>query len=493
MVNFNAAPNKKAKLVLETSAFKQSRSDLNVAFSTADRDTAIIEFTVTQNNKPLLLGNDNIKSSIVFIHSNGLKMKAPIVITDGLNGKISYQIPNDILATPGTVTGQVYVARKSTTDTQAVVAERIFTFSIQESLAWEFDAETKLNYIIEFDELESQLKQRAYAIEEAMANAEDYVGQIEQAREKGLSDIEIAKGNAIEEINTLATSKLTSIHNDGTDYLNNMVHIHGLIDDKITQFNSDVDAGGYIKDTDTTDWQKSKMTDDEGYSIHLDTIDFMNIENTITKSGLYYVADSTNGIDGENTNGLIRAHFRNVDNGVIEFSPTDSHNVYYLQKYRGIWDTFTKVVKTTPGFKAESEIGAQNKADIAFNNAKSYVDNELTTRRKILWSGNASEKGTVLSLTDSYKNYSSILIGYVTLAGHKTYESLIFSTTSVFPIQDFNLGNADGGAARFYESGLRAYTNTEFTITHNHTYIPESNTGAANSNPVEFIMIVGVK
>lgn len=493
MVNFNAAPNKKAKLVLETSAFKQSRSDLNVAFSTADRDTAILEFTVTQNNKPLLLGNDNIKSSIVFIHSNGLKMKAPLVITDGLNGKISYQIPNDILATPGTVTGQVYVARKSTTDTQAVVAERIFTFSIQESLAWEFDSETKLNYIIEFDELESQLKQRAYAIEEAMANAEDYVGQIEQAREKGLSDIEIAKGNAIEEINTLATSKLTSIHNDGTDYLNNMVHIHGLIDDKITQFNSDVDAGGYIKDTDTTDWQKSKLTDDEGNSIHLDTIDFMNIENTITKSGLYYVADSTNGIDGENTNGLIRAHFRNVDNGVIEFSPTDSHNVYYLQKYSGIWDTFTKVVKTTPGFKAESEIGAQNKADIAFNNAKSYVDNELTTRRKILWSGNASEKGTVLSLTDSYKNYSSILIGYVTLAGHKTYESLIFSTTSIFPIQDFNLGNADGGAARFYESGLRANTNTEFTITHNHTYIPESNTGAANSNPVEFIMIVGVK
>lgn len=493
MVNFNAAPNKKAKLVLETTAFKQSRSDLNVAFSTADRDTAILEFTVTQNNKPLLLGNDNIESSIVFIHSNGLKMKAPLVITDGLNGKISYQIPNDILATPGTVTGQVYVARKSITDTQAVVAERIFTFSIQESLAWEFDAETKLNYIIEFDELEAELKQRAYEIEQAMANAEDYVGQIEQAKEQGLSDIEITKSNAIEEINTLATSKLTTIKYDGNDYLNNMVHIYGLIDDKIAQFNSDVDAGGYIKNTDTTDWQKSKMTDDEGYSIHLDTIDFMNVENTITKSGLYYVADSTNGIDGENTNGLIRAHFRNVDNGVIEFSPTDSHNVYYLQKYNGIWDTFTKVVKTTPGFKAESEIGAQNKADIALNNAKLYVDNELTTRRKILWSGNASEKGTVLSLTDSYKNYSSILIGYVTLAGHKTYESLIFSTTSIFPIQDFNLGNADGGAARFYESGLRANTNTEFTITHNHTYIPESNTGAANSNPVEFIMIVGVK
>lgn len=493
MVNFNAAPNKKAKLVLETSAFKQSRSDLNVAFSTADRDTAILEFTVTQNNKPLLLGDHNVESSIVFIHSNGLKMKAPLVITDGLNGKISYQIPNDILATPGTVIGQVYVARKSTTDTQAVVAERIFTFSIQESLAWEFEAETKLNYIVEFDELEAELKQRAYAIEQAMANAEDYVGQIEQAREKGLSDIEIARTNSIEELTSLANNKLTEINNKGTEYVDQLNNISEGMDDKITQFNSDVDAGGYIKDTDTTDWQKSKMTDDEGYSIHLDSIDFMNIENTITKSGLYYAADSTNGIDGENTNGLIRAHFRNSDNSVIEFYPTDSNNVYYLQKYNGIWDTFTKLARTTLGFKAESETGAQNKADLAFNNAKSYVDNELTTRRKILWSGNASEKGTVLSLTDSYKNYSSILIGYVTLAGHKTYESLIFSTTSIFPIQDFNLGNADGSAARFYESGLRANTNTEFTITHNHTYIPESNTGVSNSNPVEFIMIVGVK
>ncbi|PTJ71416.1 BppU family phage baseplate upper protein [Mammaliicoccus sciuri] len=493
MVNFNAAPNKKAKLVLETSAFKQSRSDLNVAFSTADRDTAILEFTVTQNNKPLLLGNDNIKSSIVFIHSNGLKMKAPLVITDGLNGKISYQIPNDILATPGTVTGQVYVARKSTTDTQAVVAERIFSFTIQESLAWEFDAETKLNYIIEFDEVEAELKQRAYAIEQAMANAEDYVGQIEQAREKGLSDIEIARTNSIEELTSLANNKLTEINTKGTEYVNQLNDISERMDDKITQFNNDVDAGGYIKDTDTTDWQKSKLTDDEGNSIHLDTIDFMNIENTITKSGLYYVANSTNGIDGENTNGLIRAHFRNSDNGVIEFSPTDSHNVYYLQKYSGIWDTFTKVVRTTPGFKAESEIGAQNKADLAFNNAKSYVDNELNTRQKLLWSGNASAKDTTMTLTESYKNYTILIFEYFTQAGIKSYPTLIPTTTTIIPIQDFNLSNSDGGAARFYEAGIYMRTNTEFTITHNHTFVPETNTGISNSNPIEIRKIVGVK
>src|SRR5699024_5585417 len=115
------------------------------------------------------------KSIIVFIHSKGLKVRVPLEITDGMNGKISVKVPDDVLKLPGKVTSQVFVTRKTPDETQAVVAERIFSFTIQESLAWEFDGETKLNYIIEFDELEEQLTQRVVAIEQAMANLEDYV------------------------------------------------------------------------------------------------------------------------------------------------------------------------------------------------------------------------------------------------------------------------------------------------------------------------------
>lgn len=493
MVNYNAAPNKKAKLVLETAPFKQSRSDLNVAFSTADRETAIFEFMVTQNDQPLLLGNANITSSIVFVHSKGLKIRLPLEITDGMNGKISIQIPDDIIKLPGKVTAQVYVARKSTTETYAVVAERIFSFVIEESLAWDFDAETKLNYIVEFDELEEQLKQRAYDIEQAMANAEDYVGQIEQAREKGLSDIEIARTNSIEELTSLANNKLAEINTKGTEYINQLDDISKGMDDKITQFNSDVDAGGYIKDTDTTDWQKSKLTDDEGYSIYLETIDFIHVENSIKESGLFYVADSTNGIDGESSNGLINANFRNEDNALIEFIPINSNKIYYLQKSNGIWDTFTKVDRNALGFKAESEIGSQNKADIALDSAKTYVDDELNARSKTLWSGNASEKDTIMSLTESYKNFNFLVFEYFTQAGIKTYQTIIPTTTTIIPIQDFNLSNSDGGAARFYESGIYMRNATEFSITHNHAYVPETNTGISNSNPIEIRKIVGVK
>lgn len=487
MVNFNAAPNKKAKLVLETTAFKQSRSDLNVAFSTADRDTAILEFTVTQNNKPLLLGDHNVESSIVFIHSNGLKMKAPLVITDGLNGKISYQIPNDILATPGTVTGQVYVARKSTTDTQAVVAERIFAFSIQESLAWEFDAETKLNYIIEFDELESQLKQRAYAIEEAMANAEDYVAKIEQARDEGLSDIEIARSNSVEEINTLSSNKLTEINAKGTEYVNQLNDISGGMNDKITQFNSDVDAGGYIKDTDTSNWQKFELTDDEGQSKFIDKIDFMNIGNTIDKSGLYYIDNSTNGPIDENANGYALANFRNVDNGIVVFTPVDSYKRYSIQKVNGTWEGLHNLTENM-----ETQDGAQLKADTAYDNAINYFNTVANANFKSLWKGNVSEKGTVIDLLEPYTNYKIIYIVYYSVGGTKNTSRFTEGLGRIV-VQDFNLSDADGGAARFFEGALNVVNATQFSVRHNHTYLPETNTGISNSNSIEFREIVGVK
>ena len=487
MVNFNAAPNKKAKLVLETTAFKQSRSDLNVAFSTADRETGIFEFTVTQDNKPLLLGQDNIKSSIVFIHSNGLKMKSPMVITDGLNGKISYQIPNDILATPGKVTAQVFVARKSTTDTQAVVAERIFSFEIEKSLAWKFDAETKLNYIVEFDELEAQLKQRAYAIEQAMANLEDYVAKIEQARDKGLSDIEIARSNSVDEINTLSSDKITEINNKGTEYVNQLNDISEGMNDKITQFNSDVDAGGYIKDTDTTNWQKYKLTDDEGQSIFIDTIDFMNVGNTIEKSGLYYIDNSTNGPTDENKNGYAIANFRNVDNGELIFTPVDSYRRYSVQKINGTWEGLHDLTKDM-----ETQTGAQLKADIAYNDAVEYFNNTMDANFKSLWKGNASEKGTVIDLEEKYTDYKMIFIVYYSVGGTKNASSFTNGLGRIY-IQDFNLSDDDGGAARFFETALDVENDKQFRIRHNHTYLPESNTGISNSNAIEYREIVGVK
>lgn len=214
---------KLANLTLETSAEYQPRSDLNIAFSSADRDTAIFRFRVTQNNKPLLIGVENIKSSIVLVHSNGSRITERLTIADGLNGLLEVVLPNELVKMPGKVTAQVYVTKQSDEiETQAVVAERIFSFTIQESLAWKFDGETKLSYIIEFDELEEHLTERVLAIEKAIANGEDYVTQMKNALQEALTTIE-AKVNSVEstvgdlksstiaEVTALKNSAITTI------------------------------------------------------------------------------------------------------------------------------------------------------------------------------------------------------------------------------------------------------------------------------------------
>ncbi|PIS62251.1 hypothetical protein AZH47_10270 [Corynebacterium striatum] len=395
MVNFDARPNKVAKIKLDTNTHLEPRSNLNVAFSTADQDTAILKFLVTQDSKPLLLGDSNIESNIYLKHSNGSHISEKLTITDGVNGEISFQLPNDFGKIPGKVTAQVYVARKG--ESQAIVAERIFSFVIQESLAWEFDATTKLAYIIEFNELREKILNRQYEIEQAMANAEDYVTQLENARMKGLSDIEIAKTNSLDELNNLANARLQEINTAGDNHITNMNEIQNDVDTKITQFNNDVSAGGYVKEENTTDWQKKFLTNSEGYSIHIPTLDFMNIGSSISASGLYYVEDSTNGPVNENTNGYIFANFMNIDNGELIFTPVDSYKRYSVQKVNGTWEGLHNLTEDM-----ETQTGSQAKVDAAYTNAISYYEGKINANFKSLWKGNVSEKGTVIDLLEPY-------------------------------------------------------------------------------------------
>lgn len=373
MVNFDAAPNKTAKIKLDTNAHLESRSDLNVAFSTGDQDTAILRFNVTQDSKPLFLGESNIDSNIYLKHSNGSHISHPLTITNSFTGELCFQIPNDFVRIPGKVTAQVYVARKG--ESQAIVAERIFSFTIQKSLAWEFDAETKLAYIIEFNELREYILNRQKEIEDAMANAEDYVTQLEQAREKGLSDIEIAKTSSLEELNNLADTRLQAIETTGTQYVNDLTTVRDGIDGKIDQFNSDVGAGGYVKEPDTANWQKSKLTDDNGLLQSLDTIDFNKIDEKIKVSGFYYAKSVINGPTGDyQTEGNITAYIFSNGKDRITYQPRGNHKIFtkYKTGELNVWSDWYDLT-----YDMETTEGAQIKATQALEEAKAYIDENV--------------------------------------------------------------------------------------------------------------------
>ncbi|MBE9409807.1 BppU family phage baseplate upper protein [Staphylococcus epidermidis] len=433
MVDYNMPPNKKASIKLDTNAFLESRSDLNVAFSSADRDTAIFEFTVTQDKKPLLLGESNIKSSIVFIHSKGLKVRVPLEITDGMNGKISVKVPDDVLKLPGKVTSQVFVTRKTPDETQVVVAERIFSFTIQESLAWEFDGETKLNYIIEFDELEEQLTQRVVAIEQAMENLEDYVAKVKEASDKGVSDINIAKANGLQELNDLAAAKLSEITDKGEAYEN--------------IFNA-------IK----SDVESDKQEVVENYNA------FIQTHQDIVSDFQTIVSDYQELVDTKLNQSMMELDEKIEAKQLISQKDFDS---------------------------AELKTEANNKREELSKELKLYIDNKLSQRYTTLWSGNANTPKTILELKENYKDFEEIVVKYNFVGGEKTCK--FYKPQNSLAIHDFNLSDADGGSARFYEMGATFNDEKHLTISHNNSYLPESNKGVKDANVLSIIEIVGVK
>ena len=101
---------KKAIINMENTARYQERSKLNVAFSTADRDSAVFVFNVTKDNKPILLSNENVTGHIALKHSDGSFVKDTLHFTEpDINGRFEYYIPNEVLKREGTVTMQVII------------------------------------------------------------------------------------------------------------------------------------------------------------------------------------------------------------------------------------------------------------------------------------------------------------------------------------------------------------------------------------------------
>ncbi|MES5812444.1 BppU family phage baseplate upper protein [Mammaliicoccus sciuri] len=372
MVNFDAAPNKVAELELETTAKYQPRANLDVAFSSMDRESAIFKFQITQNKLPLSIGSSNVKTHILLVHQNGFKVYSPLTITDALNGVAQYKLENEMLKMPGKVTAQVYVTRRGKDiqdSSYAVVAERIFTFTIEESLGWSFDGETKLNYIVEIDELIGTLESRINTAISAVENAENYVELVNEAKVDGITDIEIAKTNSISELNALTLEKTDEIRNLGNEYIGSLETINNEMNTKMNDFISNVSPENYAKLEDTETWQKFKLTNDDG------TVELKDVNNDLTTlqnltPGNYYVSNMP--ITGAtSTAGFLEKTERDELVKRITFKPYNSTQIWVMRFYNtwSDWELTTKDMETT--------VGAQEKVTQAFNDAKAYIDSKF--------------------------------------------------------------------------------------------------------------------
>ena len=475
-------------LNMENTAKYQEKQDLNIKFSTADRDSAVFVFNVTKNKKPLLLSEENVLGHIALKHSDGSFIKDTLHFTEhDINGKFEYYIPNELLKREGTVTMQVFISEKG--NSNVIVAERIVTFDIEKSIISQISAETKLQYIVEYDELQAIIANRITDIEDNMANAEDYVSQLKQAREKGLTDIEVAKTDSVKVLNDLADKRLEEINNKVSEYSSKFDDDKQYMDDKHQAFKESVMNSEVVTQGESTKWQKYKLTEEDGNRLSKKGLDLLNLD-----TGYYETWDAVNDpLDG--------------DTGIYEVNVTTGSSgqktIVAIQSYLN--KTFINTIHTDDqdtGWKelislpideeVETKSSAEQRANETLTDANQYTNEKISNQRKILFEGNAKGIGTSINLSESHKNYKYLFVTFESPRGIDTVvnDNNLPNNNNII-LTASNLTDEDGSTLKVYEAILTKESNTKFIIS--NEVFNNLKTGATGKDEEGSITVVRIE
>src|SRR5699024_10229259 len=194
--------NKEGKIKLETSAHYVPIGNTDITFYDSDVGTTDLIFYITRNQQPLEVSDENVDCFLILKASDGTYVVDKASVIDPLNGKAKYTIPSEFLKHTGKVQGQLFIAIHGKED---IVTEVEFTFGIQKGLTSSIPAVDKLNYIRTFDDLRKRIEERIQYIEDALANGDDYVTQMDETLASGMKSLNDRSEQVISEIETLAT------------------------------------------------------------------------------------------------------------------------------------------------------------------------------------------------------------------------------------------------------------------------------------------------
>ncbi|WP_426366283.1 BppU family phage baseplate upper protein [Mammaliicoccus lentus] len=338
--------NKEGRIQLETTAHIQNRLDTNIQFYNTDIGTADLVFNITRNGSPLLVSSEN--ADVFLILKNGKNYIVDNVEPiDPMNGRLKYTIPNEFLGLTGKVNGQLYIAVHGKED---IVTEVEFSFKIADSLINTIPAIDKINEIRTFQEFRENIMTTINEINEALANGEDYVSQMEATKASGMKALNDRTTQAIEEITTLVGTSTQEI----TDLKENTIT---ELDDKGNQIKADIEQ---LNQYDTSNWQKHKITQDDGMIKLLSRPDLNNVDTLFTKTEMYYATNSTGGPEGENSNAYVDVKFRTSGLGIITYQAYNSNKVYVKRKEVSTWSDWELLNPEVNKRRYLGTIGAEN-------------------------------------------------------------------------------------------------------------------------------------
>lgn len=475
--------NKITNVKLETTANYQSLSKLGVSFWNQDTNTAILQFHITRNNYPLSLSQENVKVFIALESGDSFLVDDNLNYVDELNGVVTYTIPTDFMRVAKNVVGQVYV---TTLDQEQTIVQRKFTFDVTNDLIASLPAEDKIREIKYFADMRAEVAEMMTKLNNDFENMNDYVSQVNQTTEDGIAALSTLIQQKQDAYNVNHTAKMKELNDKGSEYSAKFDDDKVYMDDKFQAFQESVNGSGLITTGQTRNWQKYKLTDDDGNYPNV------SLNNDLSKlqalpPGFYYGLGTPITISGVSTSGFIEVSVKPP--GTVKHIVYRPYNVNkeFVMRYYNEWSGWENKMDGL-----EKTIDAQSKANTAENNAKQYTDEKYSKRNKILFEGTASGVGTAINLDEDLDNFIILYIIGDFPGGEFSALGNPIGTRNI-NINTDNVVGLDATDATSYECTLKKISRQKLEInSDNYVNILTGEGSGANANKFTIQKIIGV-
>ncbi|EUX75700.1 phage baseplate upper protein [Staphylococcus aureus] len=383
---------------LQTTSQYNPVIDTNISFYESDRGTGVLNFAVTKNNRPLSISSEHVKTSIVlktddYNVDRGAYISDELTIVDAINGRLQYVIPNEFLKHSGKVHAQAFFTQNGSNN---VVVERQFSFNIENDLVSGFDGITKLVYIKSIQDTIEAVGKDFNQLKQNMADTQTLIAKVNDSATKGIQQIEIKQNEAIQAITATQTSATQAV----TAEVDKIVEKEQAIFERVNEVEQQINGADLIKGNSTTNWQKSKITDDYGKAIESSEQSIDSVLSAVNTSRIIHITSATDapsfkdigtvdtpkedGVDdgsdipaAPNTlgkSGVLVVYVVDDSTARATWYPDDSNDEYTKYKISGTWYPFYK--KNDGDLTKEF---VEETSNNALNQAKQYVDDKFGT------------------------------------------------------------------------------------------------------------------
>lgn len=360
---------KEAKITVVDEPRLKPITDENIGFYNMDINTAVLTFQVRKQDYPLEISKVNTDIYAYFVSDNGSSTgRVQVDYVNPMQGIIQLTLDNDFLkaATDTYVTGQIYIKAVGRKDT---VVLNEFRFYVKDALINQIDADIKISYIREIDDLIDNFKkkienvsQNFSDIETAQADFTAFVNAQKNAFIKQVNDMKNemnafannTQKDLIDRLNSIDDKMLQTLSEleNGTenfvteDELNTLLANYPTNEQLTTQLNGKANVGDVtnpqsveLPDFDkmikekvdealaNAQLQRFAFTDDNGYIPRIDNPDLYTMSG-IDTSGFYYAYNPVNSPDPNNQSGYLLVMARSSSYKKVLFFPFNRHKIY---------------------------------------------------------------------------------------------------------------------------------------------------------------------